>query len=246
MKKDEYYRKLIKKNLQPLFWDKHQKFNEDIRDQLVLIAEKFYESLDLNAPIRDIYLVGSLANYNWTLSSDLDVHIILRYEDISPDRDLVEKYLELERKEWNNMHEIDVLGFEVEVSFNDINDVINSAAIYSLLNRKWVKKPIRKPITASVAEESQDIVDMIERAIDNLLDKYENENISELKTYQRAKQIWKVIKKLRSDYLEEEGEFGPKNLAFKKLRYDGYLDKIVDLKTETHDEILSIHTLQDL
>ncbi|MFV2016435.1 MAG: hypothetical protein ACC656_13470, partial [Candidatus Heimdallarchaeota archaeon] len=81
---------------------------------------------------------------------------------------------------------------------------------------------------------------------DDLSQKYEDDKISDLKTYQQAKKIWKIIKKLRSDFLEEEGEFGPKNLTFKRLRNENYLEKLSNLKTTAHDNIFSIYSLDEL
>lgn len=243
---DPYYHSLIKKNLHPVFWNSDQEFIESVAEQLVLIATKFFESLDLNTEIKDIVLVGSLANYNWHSLSDLDAHIILDYDTISSDNELVDSYLELERKQWNNEHDIAILGFPIELSFNDIEDEINSAGIYSLMNNEWIKKPSREILTTSTIDESEEIFKIITNAIDEIIQKYNNATITPLKAYRRSKQIWKIIKKLRSDFLEEEGEFGPKNITFKRLRNEDYLEKITSFKTKTHDDIFSINSLEEL
>ena len=51
--------------LNPKFWEKGQ-FNSEIREKLLTIAQDFYNSLELDVPILDIQLTGSLANYNYT------------------------------------------------------------------------------------------------------------------------------------------------------------------------------------
>lgn len=240
---DDFYSNLVKKNLHPLFWKTNLTFNEDAADRLILIAEKFYSSLELDAPIKDIILIGSIANYNWHMLSDLDTHIVLDYNDISDDKDLVENYLELERKQWNNLHEIEISEYPVELSFNDVDDDVNSAGKYSLLNKEWIKIPEKENLSNSTIDESKEIFRIISKSIDEVEEKYNSKEIDPHQTYRRTKHIWKIIKKLRSDFLEEEGEYGAKNLAFKHLRNEEYLDKVNDLKTKTHDEILTLHTI---
>jgi hypothetical protein len=57
--RDDFY----KKELNPSFW-KDDKFDPQIREKLLKISKDFYEALKLTAPIKDIQLTGSLANYN--------------------------------------------------------------------------------------------------------------------------------------------------------------------------------------
>jgi predicted nucleotidyltransferase len=66
----------------------------------------FYGALKINAPIKDIQLTGSLANYNWTNKSDLDVHILIDFNDIDENVDLVKKALDGQRFIWNTRHKI--------------------------------------------------------------------------------------------------------------------------------------------
>ena len=75
--RDDFY----KKELNPSFWT-GDKFDQDIREKLLSIAQDFYKTLSLDIPIADIQLTGSLANYNWTDKSDLDVHILIDFTKI--------------------------------------------------------------------------------------------------------------------------------------------------------------------
>jgi len=241
----KYYKNLIKNSLYPKFWNDDLKFDEEVANKLIYIAKKMYKKLNLNAEIKDIILIGSIANYNWHEKSDLDVHIILNYEDISYDEDLVSMYLDLVRKEWNAQHSIKIEGVPLELSFNDEEDHINSAGQYSLLNNKWNKIPVKpEKLPEETIDESIELYNIITNAIDDLLDNYKNKKFSEFKIYERAKQIWKIIKRLRKDFLEDEGEYGPKNITFKRLRQEGYLDKITKLKTKVQDKILSTYNFK--
>ena len=43
----------------------------------IKIAKKFYQDLNIEAPLKDITLTGSSANYNWTDYSDIDLHLLI-------------------------------------------------------------------------------------------------------------------------------------------------------------------------
>jgi hypothetical protein len=67
--------------------------NREVREQLLQIANDFYQQTDIDADIKDIILTGSLANYNWSEKySDYDLHILIDFKDVSDDVELVKKY----------------------------------------------------------------------------------------------------------------------------------------------------------
>ena len=124
--------------MQPIFnpqiW-KRGRMRPEIRERLQEIAEEFIEKLDLpNADIKDIILTGSLANYNWSEYSDLDVHIVIDFKDVAEDEGLVKKYFDAVRANWNRNHDIKVKGFEVELYVQDDDESHASTGIYSLLD----------------------------------------------------------------------------------------------------------------
>jgi hypothetical protein len=55
----------VKDELNPKIWDDF-KIDDEVREDLLKIAEDFYASTDLEADVEDIVLTGSLANYNWS------------------------------------------------------------------------------------------------------------------------------------------------------------------------------------
>ena len=67
------------------------------------------------ADIVDIRFTGSLANYNWSRYSDIDLHIVVDFSKIDDDADLVKAYFDSERMRWNDRHDIKINGFEVEI-----------------------------------------------------------------------------------------------------------------------------------
>jgi hypothetical protein len=58
--------------LEPTVW-RDKKLDPQIRDRLLEIAQNFIGALSKDVEIRDIHITGSLANYNWSSYSDLDL-----------------------------------------------------------------------------------------------------------------------------------------------------------------------------
>ena len=112
----------IKEDLNRDIWDENDKLKSEIAQKLLKIARDFYEGLDLQAPILDITITGSIANYNWTEKSDIDLHILIDYTAVNEDAELVKKYLSAAKTNWNKNHEIMIKDHEVEVYVQDSNE----------------------------------------------------------------------------------------------------------------------------
>jgi hypothetical protein len=137
-------KKIIKDELNPVVWEDNV-LKEEIRERLLVIAEDFFDGLELGEDVKysDIILIGSMANYNWHRNSDFDVHVVVDYSQINEDFELVEEFLQLQRKVWNNVHNIYMLGYPVEVSVQNDVEELHSAGIYSILNNKWIHEPTK-------------------------------------------------------------------------------------------------------
>jgi hypothetical protein len=53
---------------------------DDIQKKLLEISDQFIDSLGVEFFIHDIVLTGSLANYNWSNFSDVDLHILIDFD----------------------------------------------------------------------------------------------------------------------------------------------------------------------
>lgn len=229
----------LKDSLYPELW-KNDQLDENVRETLLEIANDFYKSLELKAPIKDIILTGSLANYNWSEKySDYDVHIVIEYKDVNKDEKLVEKLLDYSRKIWNLEHDITVKGFEVELYVQDEKSKLDATGVYSLSSKKWLRKPSKidfKPDLKMIELKSKDLMDQI--------DSLENKFISGedlLNVEENLQKVWAKIKRYRSEALEKEGEFSTGNLIFKFLRRNGYSGKVIKLRKDIYDKL---HTLK--
>ena len=77
------------------------KIKREIRDRLIEIANRFLKpTLGSKAEIKDITFTGSLANYNYTDLSDIDLHIIIDFNDINEDEELVRNYFNAVKSLW--------------------------------------------------------------------------------------------------------------------------------------------------
>ena len=84
----------IQDELNPKIWDKDQKMKLEVKKTLLKIADDYFESLGLpGVDIEDVTMTGSLSNYNWSKYSDVDLHIVVDYNDLPMDRDLVLDFL---------------------------------------------------------------------------------------------------------------------------------------------------------
>ena len=86
-----------------IFENKDGKFSmhDEIRDRLIEVTEKFMDFLDIEFFIHDIILTGSLSNYNWSKYSDVDLHILIDYNETDYNLDLLKGFFDSKRSLWN-------------------------------------------------------------------------------------------------------------------------------------------------
>ena len=136
----------MQETLNPKVWDKNQKLRPEIRKTLLKIADDYIESLEIeNLDIDDVTFTGSLANYNWSQYSDVDLHILIDYKDIPVDESLIQDFLKSKSTAWNQNHDIKIYGHDVELYAQDMNDgFVQDQGVYSLTKNEWLAEPKRK------------------------------------------------------------------------------------------------------
>lgn len=229
-----------KKKLCPELWE-DGKLIERIRLKLVKIAKDFYEDVELETEIKDIVLTGSIANYNYTDESDIDVHIVIDYKDVNDDISLVKKAIDGQRFIWNLRHNITIQGHDVELYIQDETEEHRASGLYSLLNDKWIVKPVYNPPDV----DTKDVNVKYDARVYDIL-RFEKLSKQELSPddaeeyYKSARELKTKIMKARKEGLyEQEGEFSIENLVFKKLRKEGKIKKLIDTITRLYDKIYS-------
>lgn len=219
--------------------DKSYKMRDDVKKRLVEISDNFIESLGVDFFIHDIVLTGSLANFNWSEYSDVDLHIIIDYDDIKGNdgsesfMNIIKEFFDGKKNVWNEKHDIKIKGFDVELYVQDINEPHISSGVYSVLNDEWVIEP--KKETPNI--DDRKILEKGEefgKKIDVLINTGDGDVISQIEN------LRKKIKKFRQSGLESGGEYSYENLTFKLLRRNGYIQKLLDFKNQITDKKLSI------
>lgn len=233
----------IKNELNPKIWDENQKMKPEVKKTLLKIADDYFESLEIpGVDIEDVTMTGSLANYNWSKYSDVDLHIVVDYKDIPVDKDLVQDFLKSKSSNWNKEHDITIYGYDVEIYVQDINEPHHSTGVYSLLNNEWKIKPENKKITfndKSVKDKSNMLMNRIEGLYDELIDGDYEEVIK------GVDKLTSKIKKMRQSGLESGGEFSVENIVFKVLRRNGMLDRLYDIKTVAYDKEMTLESKKE-
>ena len=216
----------IKNELCPDFWD-NNKLNPLARKKLLSIAKDFIDHLDIENNFIDIVLTGSIANYNWNEDySDIDLHIIADFDELSDDPDVLKKYFDAERKIWNEEHDdISIYGYPVEIYIQDIKEKHKSTGVYSLLNDKWIKKPFDNKISDNdtdynhVKVITSDIMNDIDELEKQLADMDDIESI-----HDKSCELFNSIKNIRKSGMGTNNpEMSDGNLIFKSLRRSGYI-----------------------
>lgn len=215
----------------------------DVNDQLLKIAQDIIESMDIDVEIKDIIVTGSIASYNWHELSDIDLHILLDFEDIDPNKALVKKMLDQSRINWNKTHNIFIHGKEVELYFQDLYEPHESNGIWSLMEKKWLAEPVKLEPEIDLRN-SEKKAEMIAKSIDHVEDLYEEEKYKE--AFEYSSKIKSKISRMRSAGLKEDGLYSQENLAFKMLRNANYLEKISMLKIDSYDKMMSLSTINEI
>lgn len=210
------------------------KMDPGIREDLMRIAEDYVDYLEVEAEPKDVVLMGSLANYNWSGYSDFDVHVVLDFSEVNEDTELVQKYLDAKEKVWKFRHEIMVAGFEVEMYAQDLDHEGVSTGQFSLMRNRWVRRPDRedfRPDVDLIKRKARVIMDQINEVGHDYDRHYSYQDLAE-----KANRIMKKLKDNRQKGLDREGEYSIENLVFKLLRRNGYIGRLLDLKSKIYDK----------
>lgn len=219
--------------LNPKLWDKDNQLLPDIAEKITAIVDHFKDQLAENKvelKIDDIYLIGSNVNYNYTDSSDLDVHIIAD-ETFDCSSEHLPIIYDAYKRLFNNKYDIKINDIDVEIYVENKDDLHNvTSGIYSLKNG-WIKNPSRYEIPDIDDNELEKLITEWENKYLNII---ANPNLDEITAYIDD------IYELRGNSLQSEGEFGLGNLVFKEIRRLEYLDNLKDLRDELQGKELSL------
>lgn len=207
-----------------------RRLHPDVEKQLKNIAKDFIEEMGLSdIVIEDITISGSNAAYSYTSHSDLDLHLLVDMSKLNND----EMYLELfdaKKTIYNDTHDITIRHIPVELYIQDSNQQVTSVGEYSILRDEWIRIPSKRRANldqTSTAVKFEKLAKLIDIA---------------LKTSDLTKinHLIKTIHRYRQAGLDQGGEFGPENLAYKAIRTSGVITKLYALRDKLHSKDLSV------
>jgi predicted nucleotidyltransferase len=228
----------VRSTLNPKIFDKDQHMYSEIRKRLLMIADDFFETLKIDwVDVQDVILTGSLANFNWSKFSDVDLHILINFDEVGENEELVKEYFTSKKNLWNETHDITIKGYDIEVYVQETTEPHVSSGVYSVLWDGWVVKPdpTKKEIDSKKVEQK---VNSIIESIEETYFVYKSGDYD--KTLKMVKKIKDKIKKMRQTGLDREGEYSFENISFKVLRRTMYLDKLSEIETNAYDKSLTL------
>lgn len=229
----------IKDTLNPELWD-NLKLNAEVRTHLLKIAKDFMKTMKLpkDTVIKDIIFTGSLANYNWSKFSDVDLHVVLDYEQFDGDPEMIEDYFWAQKELWNTKHDITMFDYPVEAYVQNSQEKLTATAVYSLTKDKWVKKPLRENFsadTSAIKKKADKFLKGLKTVRDDIKD-------GDFKTaITNAEYLKDKLYQMRKAGLEKGGELSQENLVFKTLRRTQFLELLNSYKAKAYDNQMSIN-----
>ena len=221
-------------NLNPAIWTKDETLLPEVEDRLFKIVNKFQSECYLPLDIVDVHLVGSNASFNYNRYSDLDVHIIVNFDLVDADKEILMVAYNLQKAKFNSDYNISIHGVNVEMYIEDINSMTASNGIYSLYNKKWIKKPVRKEYP-KLDKRFSETVTRLSRKIRSVIDRCDEADITKMIN---------MLYMMRKNGLATDGEFSVGNLLFKEIRNLGLLDDLKHKLKEVQSQQLTLESVR--
>ena len=239
MKNDEIINSFgTRDELNPKVWDNEDTLNKEVREKLLAVATEFIDFLGVPILVEDIIFTGSLANFNWSKYSDVDLHVVADFTQFSDVLlPLYQELFKVKKTLFNTDHDIKIFGYDVELYVQDSNEAHFSSGIYSVLNDEWDNKPKKENVKIDknlIRQKSNQWMEIIDTALEAASDVTADDAREILKKCKNK------LKKYRTCGLEKEGEYSDENLVFKVLRRNGYIEKLMNFENDVVDKELSL------
>jgi len=230
----------MQNSLNPKIW-KGETLKPEIRKKLLVIAKKFFDDMELpeSVKLRDIVLTGSIANFNWSKFSDIDLHLRVKFSEVGKDEKFVADYFQSKKNVWNEQHDIEMFGFPVEVYVENVGETHVASGLYSIANDKWIVEPHKKKMVVDPDDIKTKAMGFV-RTMPMLNKLMEGKKYD--KVIAAAEKIMEKIRNMRKSGLTSGGEFSVENLAFKVLRRTSFLEKVTNLKKDAYDKKMTMES----
>ena len=226
------------KSLPPEIWEEPTgapDIKRPIRKVLLQIAQDFWNDIPHGtATLVDVLLIGSCASYWWTPSSDIDLHLVVRYEGDDGEEVLSRELHRARQTIWNEKQNPMIGTHEVEVIIQPTDEHHWDPGVYSLREDKWLLPavPGEPPPTAPdrvVLRKAEAVLEKVRAALKAMKDE------DPRRAHQMTRELKDRLRRMRRTGLERDGAGSPENLAFKALRDVGALDVLDRIHRRSYD-----------
>ena len=216
--------------LNPKLWERNQ-LKSEVRGALLRIADDFREFVEVPFNLVDIVITGGNVNYNYTSNSDIDLHLIADYSQVSCDRE-VEELFDTKRTLYKKQYNLEIHSIPVELYIEDSDRPAVSLGVYSVAHNKWIKEPQQFQEPQYDKKELQHWVSVWHTILKHAI------KTGDLNSCRRALTLLRTYRKMGLKTLH--GEYSIPNLVYKSLRNDDTIHGINTLIDRLHDQDLSV------
>jgi len=223
---------VVRDELNRKLWGPDSKLLPEVREKIIQICAAFEQYIEAPIQILDIQIVGSNAGYNYTDTSDLDVHIMANFEVLGKEDAILKAYYDAKKSQFNKETDITIKGIPVELYVQDVRSTTVSNGIYSVCDNEWVKEP--KPIKSATKHNTEKEVEKWVTKINQVLSSGD---------YDEINRTISSLYLMRTNSIAVDGETGKGNQIFKDIRSLGYLKKLKDALLKSMSRELSLESL---
>lgn len=210
-------------------WD-HDHLKGEVKGALLRIAEDFIKFVDLPFEVVDIVITGGNANYNYTVHSDIDLHIVTDYSSVECDRTAAELF-DTKRLLYKRDYDVTIHGIPVELYVEDQDRPAVSGGSYSIVDDKWINKP-NPNIPEFDKKEVERMVLVWHEIFKHAV------HTGDLQICRKSVQLLRKYRQM--GLATPSAEFSTANLVYKSLRNDASLKGITTFIDRLHDQELSL------
>ena len=223
--------RIYNETLCPEIWDSLQRLDRKVRVNLLQMAYDFYGKTKFPAPVVDVYLMGSISNYNWNLDSDIDVHVIIDYSKLQMPMEAAIKAVKTAAQQWNAEHNVMIKGHKVEMNLQSVvEQKPYVTGIYSLVKDQWIRKPFKMPLRID-----KNVLKIQYGAMKGYI-----QNAITSRDREKMKSAKKYLDAYRQYGLDTYGELSYENLIFKILRSRGLIKQLKDGIVSVYDQEMTV------
>jgi len=209
--------------LNPLLFDENNKLKPNIKKQLEIIVDDFIEFMGIpDLAVEDVIITGSNVAFTYTPHSDIDLHLLVDFAEL-PESDVYKELFNAKKSLYNDT-------IPVELYVQDTAQAHTSLGEYSIIKDKFTRFPSKQRANLDEISAESKFERLEELCIEGL----------KSKDIEKVNNVLSIIKRYRQAGLDNKGEFGPENLAFKAIRSKGYFQALFDLRNKLRGEQLSI------